>query len=347
MGYKKMIPFYILKILEEKTDEENGLMLSEITREINKVYGKYTDSGYVVSPTKTQTILDNIEDINRFYRSIYDNYDDAIKTISYGGRNYKKYFLNIRKFDVGDIEFLFNYVANANTLTEDMITDLSTKLLSFLSEKQKEKLIGPKLTDGSTKTRNQSVIYNFEIINKSIANKQNIEFDYYEYNLKKELVKRSRTYVYIVSPYRVITSGGKNYLIGYHIPTESLRTYRIDKIQNIEINKESGYHKADGINPEAFIKDSPYMHTDEKKVSVKLRCKNRILDDLIERFEDCRLTSDQISPDYFIADIPKATYLGMKYWILAFTPDCEVLEPEDLRKEIKETLCTALSRYKK
>jgi hypothetical protein len=54
---------------------------------------------------------------------------------------------------------------------------------------------------------------------------------------------------------------------------------------------------------------------------------------------------DKKSPKHFLAVIPNTTYLGIKYWILEFSSACEVLEPKELREDIKNTLERALSWY--
>jgi predicted DNA-binding transcriptional regulator YafY len=115
------------------------------------------------------------------------------------------------------------------------------------------------------------------------------------------------------------------------------------KIKNLDANDVYPYHKPDKIYLSEYVKNSPYMHTENNKICVKLRCENRILDDVIERFGECRLSED--GSDHFIATIPKTTYLGMKYWILAFTSACVVLEPENLRDDVKMTLTRALTFY--
>ena len=235
---------------------------------------------------------------------------------------------------------------NSNALPRSEILDICSKLTSFLSKFQKSIIKERIITDGSTKTPNRNVYINLEIIQQSIANKLNIEFIYNEYNLMKQLVSKERSYPYIVSPYGVICSYGSYFLIGYHLPTNMKRTYRIDKITNIKNNTEDNYHTDKSLDLSSYVKNSVFMHTDEMKIDVKLRCEMSILDNVIERFENCRLSEDKISSKHFFVSIPDTTYLGMKYWILEFTSTCEVLEPKGLREDIRNTLSKALNKYR-
>lgn len=340
MPSKKMIPFFIINLLEELTDDDHALLPTEIMEHINQIHGEGTIG-------KTETVVENIENINSFYASSFDGIDIIQYKCDNNSRykSNKRYFLAQRKFDFAEIIFLNNLLLNSNALPKNEILDICSKLTSFLSRSQKGIIKEKIMTDGSTKTPNRNVYINLEIIQQSITSKQNIEFKYNEYNLKKQLVSRERPYPYIVSPYGVICSYGSYFLIGYHLPTNMKRTYRIDKITNIKNNSDYSYHSDKSLDLGSYVKNSVFMHTDEKKIDVKLRCEMSILDDVIERFENCRLTEDKSNPRYFFVLIPETTYLGMKYWILEFTSACEVLEPKDLREDIKRTLLKALNWY--
>lgn len=340
MSIKKMIPFYIIKILEELTDDEHALLPTEIMGHVNDVYGDNTIA-------KTETVIENIENINSFYSSNFDDTDIIQVKCNENSRykNNKRYFLAQRKFEFAEIIFLHNLLLNSNALPKNEIIDICSKLTSFLSKSQQKIMKNRIITDGSTKTQNRHVYINLEIIQQSIINQQNIEFIYNEYNMKKQLVSRERPYPYIVSPYGVICSYGSYFLIGHHLPTDMKRTYRIDKITNIKNNSDYKYRSDKNFDLSSYIKNSVFMHTDEKKIDVRLRCEKSILDAVIERFENCRLSEDKVSSKHFLVTIPDTTYVGMKYWILEFISTCEVLEPKELREDIRNTLEKALNRY--
>ncbi len=88
---------------------------------------------------------------------------------------------------------------------------------------------------------------NLDVINKAVLNKVNILFEYLEYNLEKRLVPRKRHYDYVVSPYGVVVSRGKYYLFARHLATEKIRTYRIDRMQSVEIVPESSYDEPEAL----------------------------------------------------------------------------------------------------
>lgn len=77
---------------------------------------------------------------------------------------------------------------------------------------------------------------------------------------------------------------------------------------------------------------------------ITLRCKNAVLDDIIESFG----TGISIIPDgkdYFKAYV-KSSRQGIIYFALQYLNNIEVLSPKDIRKEIKETLNKGINLYK-
>jgi hypothetical protein len=183
---KKMLPFYILSILEEFTDEENALLPTEIKEKINHKYGGN-------SVTKVETILDNIRAINEFYADQFDDTEiiqlmpkeklPKDKKIKYIENS--RYYLAQRRLDFSEVAFLNDLIRNSKTLASKEAQGTYTKLLGFLSKRQQVVLKNIALTDGGTKTPNRDVYLNLEIIQQAITHKGNIEFSYCEYNLQK------------------------------------------------------------------------------------------------------------------------------------------------------------------
>ena len=340
---KKMIPFYIIQVLEEETDNENPLLPSEIKARINNRYGNN-----IVS--KEDTILENIKAINEFYFDKFDETEIIQSKLLDNADKYKnnpRFYMEQRRLDFSEISYLADLILNSKTLASKYAQDTYSKLLSFLSKYQQKAIKGIVLNDGSAKTPNIGVYLNMEKIQQSIAEKQNIKFKYCEYNLKKQLVLKNRgDDYYIISPYGTMCSNGGYYLIGYHLPTHSIRAYRVDKIKDIISDTDTEYFLDKDFDLKLFVKNSVFMHTDINKVFVKLRCGMNILDDVIERFENCRLFPDETSQQHFIVEIPDTTKQGMLYWVLQFSSACELLEPEELRDEVKATLAQALEWYK-
>lgn len=340
---KKLIPLYVIDLLEEETDKDNALLPSEIRKKIN---GKYGDGAI----KKVETLIDNIEAINNYFRSKLDGIDliqyiEESKTGPY--RKNKRYYLAERKLDIAEVKYLQDILMNSKTLGERERHDIYYKLSGFLSKKQREYTKEIILYDGSVKTPNRDVYINLDEIQKAIHNKQNIIFTYNQYNMQKKLIPKIRDYAYIVSPYGVVSSYGGYFIIGHHY-LQGTRIYRVDKITGIKtipIDAENGQYVERGFDLEEYVRNSAFMHAEEEKIDVDIHCKMEILDDVIERFDNCRIHEDNKDTGYFNATIPGTTRKGMRLWLLQFSTACEVLKPLCLRDEVREALANALKRY--
>ena len=104
MPSKKMIPFYIINILEEITDDGHALLPTEIMGHVNQVYGEGTIG-------KTETVIENIENINSFYSSDFDGTDIIQFNCSDNSRykSNKRYFLAQKKFEFAEIIFYITF----------------------------------------------------------------------------------------------------------------------------------------------------------------------------------------------------------------------------------------------
>lgn len=133
-----MLPFYILEVLEEDTDEENPLLPSEIKAKINSRYGKNTVS-------KVDTIIENIHAINEFYFEKFDGIEIIQSTLLNDARKYKnnpRYYLAIRRLEFSEIIYLTDLILNSKTLKAEFAEDTYSKLLDFLSKYQRQVIKG-------------------------------------------------------------------------------------------------------------------------------------------------------------------------------------------------------------
>ena len=337
---RRWLIYFILEALRHESSPDNPIRATEIMNYINNRCG--TKFG------RTETIVNQIEEFNDFL------YDDSPIEICYSNPNsdsYKnnKYYCIAQKgdeLDYSDILILKDQLLYSHGLSIEQIQLISKKLDSYISYQQRKKYNAHLISDGSSYSINQEAYLNREWVQMAIDEKYNIKFDYCEYNLQKKLVPKVRSYEYIVSPYKVLYSNGRFYLIGLHLQSNEKRIYRLDKIKNVNkgsMKKLGDYYPTTQEDINDYIKNSAFMYADDKRINVKMRCEYRILDDVIERFEDCRLFKED--EKHFLATILDTTQSGMKIWALQFSQACEVLEPAELREEIKKSLQRTLRWY--
>lgn len=337
MASRKLIPFYILKVLRNKTDENHPMRAKEIQDHVNMMA-----QNTVIR--KTETVSENIEMINQFfYRELGEN-DLIEETTGFSGRykGNKHYYYSERVLSEDEVHFLHRMVMGQTSLDQKAAEEIKNKLATVLSEKQRERLKYRIVSDSSFCTTNRNIYMNLDVINKAVLNKLNIKYEYLEYNLKKELVPRKRQYDYVVSPYGVVVSRGKYYLFARHLATRQIRTYRIDRMQSVEILPETPYSKPKDFDIGRHGLQAINMHSSGEISNVELHCENAILSNVIEEFSQCKLKEDEKDSTRFFAVIPSVDLQGMRVWLRNYSHQVQVLKPEKLRKWLVKDLETAL-----
>lgn len=131
-----------------------------------------------------------------------------------------------------------------------------------------------------------------------MENKQ-IEYKYAEWTVQKELVPKKEGALYKVSPWSLTWDNENYYLIAYDEVTESIKHYRVDKMQQVSvIDKERiGKDKFQHFDLAEFSKKTFGMYWGRDEV-VTLVCRNEIAGVILDRFgKDVTL----IPRDYSVA----------------------------------------------
>ena len=343
---QKLIPFYIIKVLEE-TDCENPLRARQIQDKVNRqaiLDGSVDPDETLIK--KSDTVVDNINNINRYYENQEGKklIEESEGVTSGAYKNNKHYYLALRPMEFEEVHFLHRLALGQKNLTQEQSLKLARNLENLLNSAQRKRLKYTVIHDGTKGTGNAAVYLNLDTIQACINKKSNIRFDYCAYNLRKELVKRKRDYDYIVSPHYMMVSSGKYYLVGYHLPTKMIRCYRIDRMMNVTEHTQFSYLEDKGSNREVRSAGAVNMFMSEECGNIKVRCKMEILDQVIEKFKNASLYTDK-DAGYFNATLKSVSYDGTMLWLKAHCDQCEVVYPDEIRNRIKSQLCHALRQY--
>lgn len=128
------------------------------------------------------------------------------------------------------------------------------------------------------------------------------------------------------------------YIIGHTTPPDKLLTLKLERIERAELLKDEPFDiPTDFDGPELLKKAWVIMFGDKEPVTLRLRFTSRVVTRLketlwhstqkiIDTEEGCEMTM-------IIGDT-----LEIENWIRGWGPDCEVLEPQDLREKMIEDI---------
>lgn len=168
----------------------------------------------------------------------------------------------------------------------------------------------------------------FESIKYSIINCRVIECSYF--NTKGEISKRK------IEPYKLVFKGYQWYVYGFCLMRNDFRFFKLTRIDDLTVLDET-FSRKEGISV-----NTKYNIDTNEIVKVKLKINSRMAARVYDEFRKGKIT---FNGEFFIveANIPKNEYLYT--YFLAYGNDLEVIEPVEVRREMKILLEKIINKY--
>ena len=317
MNVSKLKILYILKILQEESDEDNELTMPQIIERLAN-YGIEAERKSVARDLKS--LCEYGYDISLF-------------------ENKKGYYLREREFDLSELRFLIDAVLSSRCITTKKSKELITKLEKQTSNQEAKKLKVNRSIKDRIKCKNEEFYYNIDKISRAITENRKITFQYYNYNIKKVKELKREGHLYILSPYDLVWNEDYYYLVGGHDKYDDFTNYRIDRMHNIKIVEETrrsitqikGYDCNE--NTSTYLKKTFRMFGGET-CKVEIKFAKDMINTVIDRFGE-EVSIMPMESEHFKVITEVNAGEGFISWILQFGEKAEVLYPEKLRGEIK------------
>ena len=92
---------------------------------------------------------------------------------------------------------------------------------------------------GRIKTMNESIYYTVDAIHNAISENKKIKFQYFQWNVKKEMELRHGGAWYHISPWGLSWDDENYYMIGYDAEAQLIKALPVDKMLHIRMSDES------------------------------------------------------------------------------------------------------------
>lgn len=167
----------------------------------------------------------------------------------------------------------------------------------------------------------------FNNLKSAILSKKVVEFDYS--SGKGENINRE------VCPLKLYFKGQSWYMYGYCRIRNDYRFFKLRRIKELCISKESFIIKA----PQNIMKEDNIFN--DEFITLKMRISSKMAYRVYDEFEDFKKLDD----GSFIVTIeyPKGEWIFS--YISSFGEECEVLAPQEIRQEIKNKIEKMLLNY--
>ena len=318
---KKLALLRILQILEQYSDCDNPLKQEDIARYLDRDYG------IVIERKAVGRNLSLLKEAG------YDIASDR-----------RGSYLAERTFDDSELRMLIDGVLASRHITAKHSKELIERLCSLSNKYFRSHVKNIWSVNEWSKTDNQALFYNIEIIDTAIEKKKQIAFCYNKYGADKKLHKTSDQRA---TPYQMILRNQRYYLIACNEKWKNLGHYRLDRITNIRLTDEpatplrslSGHEN--GIDYKEYATSLPYMFTDQLE-NIEFLADPNIVDQIVDWFgENARIQSYGDKLKVYV----KASPMAMEYWAMQYLNFVEILSPASLRSRIAANLEAARGKY--
>lgn len=322
---QKLKLLYLMQIMLENTDDEHGLSMAEI---IDKL------AAYDISAER-KSIYSDFE-LLRFY-GIDIQREQRDRTVYY--------YVGARELELAELKLLVDAVQSSKFITEKKSRQLIKKLEQFVSKYDAQKLNRQVYVHGRIKTMNESIYYNVDIIHSAIDKNVMIEFQYYQWNVDKEMELRHEGAFYQISPWGLVWDHENYYMVGYDSVAGILKHFRVDKMIRIGLLTEprKGRAQFQKMDITAYTKKRFSMFDGEVQ-SVTMICENQFAGVILDRFgRDVRMRKEDDSHFRVTADVAVSNnFFG---WLIGLGAGIKLIEPEEVVKQMQDRVCELYREY--
>ena len=321
--FNKSRALYIFKYLWDHTDEEHPATTADIIQ-------------YLASIGISTTRKTVAEDAAELQNSGFD--------VICNRSRQNEFFIGSRHLELAELKLLVDAVRAAKFISPKKSKELIGKVTELASPYQSDALKRSLFVDGKVKTSNESVYYAVDTLHEAIQKQKTVAFRYIEYTPQKKKAYKHGGQVYLLSPYDMVWCNDAYYVCGFSERHGKVVTFRIDRMHRPALSEQPYHPKPEGYNISEYCRQVFSMY-DGARCTVKLKCENDLMDDIIDRFGE-QVQTAIFDSDHFTATVEVSVSPTFYAWIFTYGGQIEILSPVSVKQEYAEQLQTALNQGK-
>jgi predicted DNA-binding transcriptional regulator YafY len=184
-------------------------------------------------------------------------------------------------------------------------------------------------------------MHSIEIAEEAISRKKKMSFYYLHYDKNLTLVRRDDSPT-IIEPRYIVYQDARPYLIVTGRKESKITHYRIDKISSAKMLPEDSDPNFKIQDAYEYAKNKLFMFSG-KMIKVRIHCKKRILDSMVDIF-GTDLTLIDCDPLHYEFSV-ELNENGILYLAQQFLDAIEIVSPIYIRQQICNRICEAYRLY--
>lgn len=307
-----------------------------------------TDDDHYITMPEIMSALGEYE-ITADRKSIYNDLRD-LETLGIEvegepvGNRYHYHVIN-RPFELPELKLLVDAIQSSKFITERKTNALIKKLEHLVSKYEAVKLQRQVYVSGRIKTMNESIYYTVDAIHNAISENRKIKFQYYQWNVKKEMELRHNGAWYHISPWGLSWDDENYYLVGYDSGAAQIKHYRVDKMLHIQMSEEKreGKEHFKKLDMADYAKKSFGMFGGIEQ-EVKLLVANDLAGVIVDRFgKDVMMIPED--EDHFKVNVDVHVSKQFLGWIFSLGEDVRIVGPDEVVGQMKVEIERLIHQY--
>ena len=315
---------YLMQYLEQNSDEQHPVTTAEIRKHL-------ATKG---CPVSIITLRKDIESLLEAGYEIAVNEREGLST-TYSWIN--------RDLSAPELQILVDAVSSSQFITVEKSKDLIQKLASLAGPSYRDSLTPQILVSEHVKAPNKQILLSVQAIRRAIDHDRKITFKYMSYNTDKDQQPKhagTPEEDYVVSPYATIWNNDRYYLVGYSDKRNQVNTFRIDRMTKVRQIQKKRVPEPEDFNVQNYT-DKVFWMYDGNEEEVTLRCRNKILDQVIDRFGE-RIELKNITRQTFDVTVPVCISGTFYAWVTQFVREMSITAPNHVRQAYADYLQEAI-----
>ena len=318
LNEKKGLALYLLNVLTEYSDENHPLTQNKIIEYIENDYGTSYERKTISSGVKFLEDLDY--DIIKVKEGIY---------------------LGERIIEPSQLSFIIDGLLSSRSINGKDTATLSKQLCKCVSKYQRKDYTYI-IRSNEVNKSNTGIFYTIEQIHDAIKNNKQICFKYGIYDINKNLVPRKDGKIYQVSPFYLVNSLSRYYLLCKY-KGDQVSVFRVDYIIDVEVSSlPREKMNDDDFTISKYLNEHIYLFGGNS-VKAKIELEN---EDAINYIVDWFGSNVEISKekDKYIAEV-ESNESSLFYWCLQYGRLIKVISPKSLVNKIVEENKRIIEKY--
>lgn len=338
---KKLIILYIIKILQEFTDENHKISQHRIQELLEERYR---------IKVERKTIRSNLSKLMEFGYPICYREESRINKNGDEETLLTDWYYE-QEWSNGELKILINSLLFSSSLSKKHCMDIVEKIERLGNHYYKSSAKRIQMHLGE-RPCNWEMINTIEMIDHAIETGKKITFRYNRYGIDGKMHTNmndnGELKEYIVSPFHMISANGRHYLLCNRDGYQDLSHFRLDRMTDVSVSDSTAVQLRslkgfeNGLTLSEYLSQHPNLWSGTP-TAVVFRCPAYLIGDVIDFFGiNIRIAQDESGNLEIRVMVSEESML---HWATQFAESVEVISPKSLRLRIADTLREALKKY--